>query len=268
VGSSIFVHYPTAKEVLVCSSDKVMTHLCTTLKTHGLAVYLVHKQENLIQVWNPRTGKTETFNPEKPLEIPCLENCIAHLKQIMQNEQQKTGDSWVELAKISKLFQQENGFTISQVVSKHLPGKKARELFASHPEHFVIHQLPNQTGLYVALFQSKELVRAKQESLDSEKVDTHHQQTTFKISSSSDLEKALLNLFYEMVAQSKQSSIPLTLLGDAFRKQHGQAVNTVLKKKLNLTNNLTKFLQNSDAFKLEPSEKGWQVAIAAPKPQK
>ncbi|MBD2123282.1 NYN domain-containing protein [Trichocoleus sp. FACHB-262] len=263
VGSSIFVHYPTAKEVLVCSSDRVMTHLCTTLKTHGLTVYLVHKQEKLIQVWNPRTGKTEIFNPEKSVEIHSLNDCIGHLKRIMQDEQQNTGNQWVELVKVSKKFQQENGFTISQVTSKHLPGKKARELFSSHPEHFVIHQLPNQTGLYVALFQSEELGRGKQESLNSREVETTHQQTTFKVSSSSDLEKALLNLFHEMAAQSKQPSIPLTLLGDGFRKQHGQAVNTVLKEKLKLTGNLTKFLQNSDAFKLELSDKGWQVAIAA-----
>ncbi|MEP0872734.1 NYN domain-containing protein [Trichocoleus desertorum AS-A10] len=263
VGSSIFVHYPTAKEVLVCSSDRVMTHLCTTLKTHGLTVYLVHKQEKLIQVWNPRTGKTQIFNPEKSVEIHSLDDCIGHLKRIMQDEQQNTGNQWVELVKISKKFQQENGFTISQVTSKHLPGKKARELFSSHPEHFVIHQPPNQTGLYVALFQSEELGKGKQESLNSREVETTHQQTTFKVSSSSDLEKALLNLFHEMAAQSKQPSIPLTLLGDGFRKQHGQAVNTVLKEKLKLTGNLTKFLQNSDAFKLELSDKGWQVAIAA-----
>lgn len=267
VGSSIFVHYPTAKEVLVCSSDQVMTHLCTTLKTHGLTVYLVHKQENLIQVWNPKTGETATYNSENPLEIPPLQDCIDRLKQIMQNEQQKAGEQWVELVKISKVFQQENGFTISQVMSKYFPGKKARELFTEHPEYFVTHQPPNQSGLYVALFQTKAF-EVKQQDLEPEKIAIANPIEVSKINSAEKLAKVLQETLNELLIAAAQDSIPLAVLGSTFGKQYGQPANTVIKQQLKLGGNLIKFLQQSPLFKLELLGKEWYVAIAASKAQK
>ncbi|MFN6569377.1 NYN domain-containing protein [Dendronalium sp. ChiSLP03b] len=49
LGSSIHERYANAKEVLVCSSDKVMTNLCNHLQQNGLIVYQVSKQgEGLI----------------------------------------------------------------------------------------------------------------------------------------------------------------------------------------------------------------------------
>jgi hypothetical protein len=267
VGSSIFVHYPTAKEVLVCSSDKVMTHLCTTLKTHGLTVYLVHKKENFIQVLNHRTGKTETFNPEKPLEIPPLRDCIVHLKQIMQDEQRKTGEQWLELAKISKIFQQESSFTISQMMSKYFPGKKARELFTEHPEHFVVHQLSDpKSSLYITLFQANAPVVTKDLGSSEGAVDkskSAHDVKISKINSPADLEKIFIEILQELMMESKEVSISLALFGSAFSKKYSQPANTVIKEKLKTGGTLIKFLKSSQLFKVELKQKEWRIAIAA-----
>jgi hypothetical protein len=80
VGSSIFVHYPTAREVLVCSSDGVMTHLCNTLQTHGLTVYRVRKQADNLTVFNSKTSQTQTHSLKPVPEIPSLEQFITQLK--------------------------------------------------------------------------------------------------------------------------------------------------------------------------------------------
>jgi hypothetical protein len=82
VGSSIFVHYPTAKEVLVCSSDGVLTHLCTTLQTHGLTVYLVRKQGDNITVLNSKTSQTQTHSLKPVPEIPSLDHSVERVNQI------------------------------------------------------------------------------------------------------------------------------------------------------------------------------------------
>ena len=80
VGSSIFVHYPTAKEILVCSSDGVLTHLCTMLQTHALTVYLVRKQGENLTVLNSETNQTQTYSLKAVQEIPSF--YLKHLSQI------------------------------------------------------------------------------------------------------------------------------------------------------------------------------------------
>jgi hypothetical protein len=62
VGSSIHEHYSTAKEVLVCSSDGVMTNLCNKLQQRGLVVYLVKKQGDAVKVHNSQTGAIKSFS--------------------------------------------------------------------------------------------------------------------------------------------------------------------------------------------------------------
>jgi hypothetical protein len=153
VGSSIFVHYPTAKEVFVCSSDNVLTHLCTTLQTHGLTVYLVRKQGETIMVSNSKTGDAFTHAFKPSLETSALSQLIAQLKQLIRLEQARTDCQWVKLSRISNLFQTHYKLAISQAVSVHLPGKRARDIFIEHPNEFAVHQLPEQSQLYVTLFE-------------------------------------------------------------------------------------------------------------------
>jgi Protein of unknown function DUF88. len=73
VGASIFVHYPTAKEIFVCSSDRALTHLSNTLQAHGLTVFQVRKQADKIIVLNSRTGQLETHYLTSKPEIPPIE---------------------------------------------------------------------------------------------------------------------------------------------------------------------------------------------------
>ncbi|MEW6491229.1 MAG: NYN domain-containing protein, partial [Cyanobacteriota bacterium] len=152
VGSSIFVHYPTAKEVLVCSSDGVLTHLCTTLQTHGLTVYQVRRKGDIITVFNTQTQQTQTHSLKPISEIPPWEDFIKHLRALIQSEQKRTNIQWIKLARISALFQEKYNLSITQVMSHHFPGKRARDIFIDTPAIFSVHQLSEQSEIYINLF--------------------------------------------------------------------------------------------------------------------
>jgi hypothetical protein len=152
VGSSIFVHYPTAKEVLVCSSDAVLTHLCTTLQTHGLGVYLVRKKGEILTALDMKTGNTYSRMLRMSTDINSLAQLISQLQKIINTEQKLTGKNWILLSRVSQLFRSKYHLTISQVVSMYLPGQKARDVFLGHPNIFVVHRPNKEKNLYVSLF--------------------------------------------------------------------------------------------------------------------
>lgn len=152
VGSSIFVHYPTAKEVLVCSSDAVLSHLCTTLQTHGLRVYLVRKKGEILTALDLKTGDTHTRMLKISSDISSPAQLIAQVQKIINVEQKLTGKNWIQLSRISQLFRSKYNLTISQVISMHLPGQKARDIFLGNPEIFVVHRPTKESNLYVSLF--------------------------------------------------------------------------------------------------------------------
>jgi hypothetical protein len=61
-------------------------------------------------------------------------------------------------------------------------------------------------------------------------------------------------------AQSPGSYIPITTLGTQFQLQYGQSVTTLIKK-LQLNDNLIKFLHSCSAFELKQTDKVWRVAV-------
>lgn len=152
VGSSIFVHYPTAKEVLVCSSDAVLTHLCTTLQTHGLGVYLVRKKGEILTALDMKTGNTYTRMLRISTDINSPAQLISQIQKIIKAEQQLIGKNWIQLSRVSQLFRSKYHLTISQAVSIHLPGQKARDILLGNPEIFVVHRSTKEKNLYVSLF--------------------------------------------------------------------------------------------------------------------
>jgi hypothetical protein len=252
VGSSIFVHYPTAKEVLVCSSDNALSHLCTTLQTHGLTVYRVRKQGDNLAVFNSKTGATQTHSLKPPPEIPTVEQFINQLKQLIKTEQKRTGIQWIKLSRVSNLFQTKHNLTISQVTAIHFPGKKSRDIFGTFTSDFVIHQPDEQAQLYVTLFE-----------VLSDNSENNGADLPPGIKSSTDFEEALIDLINELTNKSPGSYISISIVGTQFQKKYGKPISQMLKK-LHLTGNLPKFMQNCDSLKLQQREKGWEVAIAEP----
>ena len=258
VGSSIFIHYPTAKEVLVCSSDRVLSHLCTTLQTHGLTVQLVRKRGDVITVFNHKTNQTKTHSLKSLIEIPTLEQATVQLKELIKLEQGRTNNQWIKLSKISSLFQEKFQLTLSQVVSTHYPGKKVRDIFSEKPADFVVHQLSEQSEIYLSLFAATQNEVATNNNF-TQQPDAKAQKI-IKISSKDELEQALIKIIEGAVAQSPGSYLPINTLGTQFQRQYGQSVTAVIKK-LQFQCNFIKFLQSCPVFELKQTAKGWGVAI-------
>lgn len=258
VGSSIFVHYPRAKEVLVCSSDRVLTHLCTTLQTHGLTVYLVRKRGDAITVLNSLTNHNYTYSLTTSPEIPSIEQVINQLKELIKFEQGRTNNHWIKLSQVSSLFREQHKINLSQVVSTHFPGKRARDIFIEHPADFVVHQLSEKSELYINLFETppRELTAAN--NLNKKTNTKSHKYVQF--SSRDELEQGLIQIIDAAVTQSPEKYLPIAILGTLFQRQYGQPVTSVIKN-LQLNGNFIKFLQSCRVFKLKQTDKGWGVAL-------
>ncbi|MBU7582594.1 MAG: NYN domain-containing protein [Nostoc sp. TH1S01] len=250
-GSSIQERYPKAKEVLVCSSDKVMTNLCIHLRQHGLIVYQVSQQSEDITVLNSSTGQLVRQNTNIP-EIPAIAQFIQQIKELIKTEQKRTHSYWIKLATISQNYKNKYKISITQVAAKHLPGKKAREIFVNYPAEFVLHQVEPDAAVYITLF---EIAADKDDAIKSVV-----QPPSASITSKVDLEQALKNIIHKLTSTSPGSYINIGFLGTEFQQQYGKPITAQIKS-LQLSGNFIKFLQSCSSFQLKQVPKGWQIAV-------
>lgn len=256
VGSSIFVHYPTAREVLVCSSDQGLTHLCNALQTHGLTVYQVSKNKDIITVVNIRTGQIETYSLNPIPQVPTLDQFIIQLQEVIKAEQKRTHSQWIKLSRVAALYKENYALTIHQVVASHFSDAQARDIFLKNPHIFVVHKPSEKSQSYVTLF---ELKSSQNREANLEMI-TSPSSGLPLIESSETLEQALVILMQELTANSDQDSISLSILGSQFNKKYGVPI-TQLIKKFKPGGNFQKFLNISPAFNLEKTDKDWKVQL-------
>ncbi|WP_096595073.1 NYN domain-containing protein [Calothrix sp. NIES-2098] len=255
-GSSIHERYPNAKEVFVCSSDTVMTNLCNHIQQNGLLVYRVSKQGETVTVFNSSTGKTIINIPVLPAKISSIEKFILELKILIKKEQINSQNFWIKLSRLSEIFKNEYKITISQVVSKYLPGKKARDIFINYPADFVIHQIDPTSELYVTLLEVNQ----------SQPIDNNNQahgssipeSSLLNINTKADLEQALQNLIKSLNQKSSDSYVNAGILASEFNKKYSKPI-TQQMKSLQITGTYIKFLQSSSCFTLRQTDKGWEV---------
>lgn len=257
VGSSIFVHYPTAKEVLVCSSDQGLTHLCNTLQNHGLTVYQVSKNKSKISVLNTRTAQINTYSLAPVPQIPTLDQFIAQLQEIIKLEQKRFHCQWIKLNRVALLYKETYHLTISQVVNSYFSDYQARDIFIKNSHLFVVHQPSEKSPSYVTLFEI-------QPSLTQTPALTEGELSQRPvIESLDDLEKALIKILKELTLNSPDDYVSLSILGSQFNRQYGVSITQIIKN-LKLGGNFQKILHLSHWFKLEKTEKDWRVKLNSP----
>lgn len=145
-GSSINQRFPNAKEVFVCSSDNVMTNLCNHMMQNGLNVFRVVKQGSNLTVLDIQNGKTHVHTV-----LPTMEQFVSQIKDIIREEESRTGNQWMKLSKMSKIFHNKYHIGVNQVVSHHFQGKTAKDIFLEHAE-FAVHHLPEDLETFITLF--------------------------------------------------------------------------------------------------------------------
>ncbi|NEP59258.1 MAG: NYN domain-containing protein [Symploca sp. SIO2G7] len=260
VGSSIFVHYPTAREVFVCSSDKVLTHLCNTLQTHGLTVYSVYRQGHKLRVFNNQDGDLKTHSLTPQAKIPSREEFIAQLQEIITNEQKNHQNYWITLLKLSQLYKNKYNLTITQVVAVYLPGKRARDIFLEYPAQFVTHQPPEQSEIYITIFNQLPLAEAATNP-SAYPTEVRVQDTTLsKINSKADLEQSIVKIVQSLTAQSSRSYIDISRVATEFNRQHGQTMKETITQ-LQLKVKYVTLLHSCSALKVQQRGKVYTVAL-------
>ncbi|MEG5040120.1 MULTISPECIES: NYN domain-containing protein [unclassified Microcoleus] len=260
VGASIFVHYPTAKEIFVCSSDRALTHLSNTLQAHGLTVFQVRKQIDKIIVLNSKTGQMETHSLVTIPEITPLEQLVVQLKELIKKEQKRTSTQWIKVSTVSALFRENYGLVLNQVVAHHLLGTKTRDIFLKYPTDFVLHKPSEVSQTYVTLFEVK---LSPPPPILSQEILNNHQAapaTLTDINSLEDLERALVKIVGDLTGNSRENSVFLSNVGSEFHRQYGKQITQIIKD-FNLGRKFTKFLQSCTSLQLKKAEKGWQVSL-------
>ena len=151
VGSSIFLNYPKAKEILVCSSDRGLTHLGTTLQSHGLTVYQVRKYKNQITILNSQTGESKIYALSVP-DIPSVNKFLIQLQELIRVETAKIGQQWIKFSRISALYKETYKLNLKDVVETHFPSQKSNYIFVNYPIYFALHQPSEKSQTYVSIF--------------------------------------------------------------------------------------------------------------------
>lgn len=279
MGSSIHDHYPTVQEVLVCSSDKVMTNLHTKLSQQGLTVYQVRKQQDgAISVVNSNTGQTFTCPQVAIPTIPPLETCITYLKEILRTEQQ-SGTSWIKLSQVSQLFWEKYRFSITQLVTAHQPEKRARDLFIDRPEEFVVHQASERAALYISLFEAATATpsdeTAPQNSAELQKkggstaplssntgksVQPNHPSAEFPLKTAKDLEMAIAKVIKSSTQKDSDGFVNISAIGSQFHQQYQQPITAVLKQ-LGINKKYPTFLQACPRLVVQQKDKVWSARL-------
>jgi hypothetical protein len=282
IGSSIFLHYPNVREVLICSSDGDLSHLCHTLSTHGLTVYSARKQNGALLVKNLMTGKLDSYSFKPPVVIPSLPETIAHLKHLIQEEQSQTHQQWVKLSRLSTLFQQKLGLRLSQVLTHHKLAGKVKEFLAEYPTDFAVHQLSGQADLYITAFQleddldanqldsltqtsskSQEASQKKSQEKSSPQAESSSLSLPAEIQSKQQLKSVLLSMVSQLIDKASGDRINLSALASEFSKQYVPI--TKAMKTLGITGSFLTFVNTIEALEILQDGNNYYVSIEASK---
>ena len=258
LGSSIHERYPNVKEVFVCSSDKVMTNLCNTLQQNGILVYQVSQHGENIKVFNSGTSETVNYSLKPVPEIPSLEQFIFQIKSLIKLQQKQTASYWIKLSVLSKLFKSKYQLTISQIIAHHFPGKKARDIFINYPSEIVVHQIDENSELYVTIFEHHQ--PQSENSQDNLLPQTTTSKVLSNINSSADLEQAIKNILTDLSELDNQQFVDISILGSKFYQQYGQPITEQIKQ-LQIGGSFVKFLHSCNSLQIQQVGKKWEVGV-------
>ncbi|BAY27707.1 hypothetical protein NIES2100_75320 [Calothrix sp. NIES-2100] len=224
-GAGLSRYYPTVKEILVCSGDRILSHLCNELQNQGMLVYWVRRQSQILYIENRNTGKFIYYSLPLVTEIPSLEKVVEKIDNLIKSEQESISSRLSDLMAIANLFQERCNLQ----------------------------------------FNKKKSTQDDQATASSEKINSTEAINSVEIVSSpkdigskEDLEKLLLEIINRMQSQSPTTNLSVSILGTELQKVCGQSPNSIVKK-LKLGSNFTKFLQSSTHFTLKPKGKQFEV---------
>nr|WP_223265193.1 NYN domain-containing protein [Nostoc sp. 'Peltigera membranacea cyanobiont' 210A] len=221
-GACIVRSYPTVKEILVCSSDGILIHLCNELQNQGLIVYWVRRQGQSLHIENRNTGKLTHYSLAMATEVPSLEKVVEQIQDLIKNEQDSINTRLHRLTTIASLFQERSNITNK---SNH----KKPEI------EEIIPIIDNSSA----------------QSIQEESAEIPNEKT---------LDKLLLKIIQDIQTKSPKTKLSVSKLGSELQKITGESPNSIIKK-LKLGSNFTKYLESSPTFTLKASGKEYEVMV-------
>ncbi|MEH2036562.1 MAG: NYN domain-containing protein [Nostoc sp.] len=219
-GACIVRSYPTVKEILVCSSDGILIHLCNELQNQGLIVYWVRRQGQNLHIENRNTGKLTHYSLAMATEVPSLEKVVEQIQDLIKNEQDSINTRLHKLTTIASLFQERSNITNK-----------------SH------HKQPEIEEIIPIIDNSSA------QSIQEESAEIPNEKT---------LDKLLLNIIQDIQKKSPQTKLSVSKLGTELQKITGESPNSIIKK-LKLGSNFTKYLESSPTFTLKMNGREYEV---------
>lgn len=219
VGANILHYYPNVKEILVCSGDGILKHLCNELLSQGLTVYWVQRKAQILHIKNCNNQQSIFYSLPLTMEIPSLEDVVQKIENLIKSEQESIENKLNNLVAIANLFEER-----------------------CHLE--LHHDQPPKTE--------------KTEPLTENKNSTTTPQNAQEINSQTNLEKLLLEIINDFYMKSPKTKLSVSKLGTQLQKKCGQSPNAIVKK-LKLGSSFIKFLQSSPLFTLKANGKEYEV---------
>ncbi|MDZ8183264.1 MAG: NYN domain-containing protein [Nostoc sp. ChiSLP02] len=222
-GACVLRSYPTVKEILVCSGDGILIHLCNELQNQGLSVHWVRRQGQSLHIENRNTGNLTHYSIAMAREVPSLEQVVEQIQDLIKNEQNSIAARLNSLATIATLFEERCNLDTTHTQKQPVI------------EEMIF--LPEQA--------STSLLKEEQKKL------AH-------ICDKQTLDNFLLKIIQDIQINSPKTILSVSKLGTEIQKITGESPNSIVKK-LKLASNFTKYLQSSSAFKLKASGKEYEV---------
>ncbi|WP_442948810.1 IS1/IS1595 family N-terminal zinc-binding domain-containing protein [Nostoc sp.] len=235
IGACVLRSYPTVKEILVCSSDGILIHLCNQLQNQGLIVYWVRRQGQTLHIENRNTTKLTHYSLTMATEVPSFEKVVEQIQDLIKNEQESINARLNSLAAIASLFQERCNINI-----KYNPKQPEIEE--------IIPILDNSST------QSIQAIREEEKKADSA-----------EIQNGKTLDKLLLRIIQDIQIKSPQTKLSVSKLGSELQKITAESPNSIVKK-LKLGSSFTKYLESSPIFTLKASGKEYEVAMSEEQP--
>ncbi|WP_261222517.1 NYN domain-containing protein [Ancylothrix sp. D3o] len=235
VGSSIFLHYPNVREVFVCSSDGLLTHLCNQLQSQGLRVFRVRRQENNLIVENRQTGEVKHYSVPLASPIPSYDGLIQKIDELLKNEQQSISETMGRLSVLASLLEERQHLTKTSLM-----GAGEVKLNGFSP---VLETVPVNNGSKSPISEVKTIFFEK------------------TIDSAEKFQEALIQVLESIKIKSTNQIVSVSLLSAEFHKVYGETANAIVKK-LKVATNLTKFLESCSPFILRQNGKNYEVGLA------
>ncbi|MGL5805499.1 MAG: IS1/IS1595 family N-terminal zinc-binding domain-containing protein, partial [Xenococcaceae cyanobacterium] len=216
IGSSIFFQYPNIREIFVCSSDYIFTHLANELSNKGIVVYRVKRVEQIISIENRSNGKINYFSLATKQEVPDWKKLIEKIEEILKIESNSIDARQQKLSNLTNLVRERYNLEFGE------------------PKTFRANIDPSNS---------------KQESVVRSNINAITEQID-RINSKEELEQALITIIKNLNHQSTAQQTTISRLSAELKIVYGETGNTIVKR-LKINPKIMDFLESSPKFTLK-----------------